>query len=297
MRAPVLERLLACGAAPIAIDDWRRDAFAVVAAGAQPSVAVPSPAAAALHAAVGRVAEPWVCLASPVHLLAGMTHVTLPEEGLLQLEPAENAALAADFNRVFLGSGTRLLTGSGALFCVAERSFDVATREPGEVLGENVFAFQPTGADAARLRRLMSEMEMWLFDHPVNQARSVRQQPVLTGLWLWGGGATLAALPRLPGWTAGADPLFGAFGDRPAFEAADGGGVLVCAEQPGSAAWGLMEQRWLLPLTAALRAGRIGRIEFSCADRLVAVERAVNRRFWRRPRPWWEVFGLAGGAE
>ena len=29
----------------------------------------------------------------------------------------------------------------------------------------------PRGPDAVRVRRLMSEMEMWLFDHAVNESR------------------------------------------------------------------------------------------------------------------------------
>jgi hypothetical protein len=292
-RAPELERLLAHASPPVPSVDWRQDAYHVIAGGA----AAPAVAAAALCGALGLVRGRWVCMASPVHLVAGMTNVTLSAGGVLQLDPAESAALAADFNRVFDDPGIRLVAAPMGLLCVFDRLCEVSTRDPLDVVGHDVFGLQPAGPDATRLRRLMSEMELWLFEHAVNRARAAQRAPVITGLWLWGGGAMLTQLPAVQGWTAGADPLFAAFGTVTEFPreraAAARAGVWVCADAPGAGDWHEVAPRWLAPLSAALRAGDIARVTLSVTDRRVNVERRIGWRFWRGLKPWWEAFGLA----
>jgi hypothetical protein len=162
------------------------------------------------------------------------------------------------------------------------------------------------------LLRLASEIEMWLFDHPVNAARRARGVPVISALWLWGGGAGDAALPDVAGWTAGDDALFSAFRRRlqypPAADsssAASGSarsaaparsGVVVLASWPGTAAWRESEQRWLNPALEDLKAGRLERIEISAAATSLRLSARGLLRFWRRSRPWWESFGVEAAA-
>jgi hypothetical protein len=290
-RSPMLERLVARAGDASRVEDWRIEAFRVIAPGAQrlPSIA------ATLVPEVGSGADPaaWACIATPVHLSAGMRSVTMAADGILSLAPGEAAALSADFNRVFGGAGVRLSVGREALLsCLFDDRIEAVTRDPAEAAGNDVFGFQPSGPDGARLRRLMSEMEMWLFDHPVNHARAAQERRRVTGLWLWGGGPTGEALPPVRGWCAGDDPFFAAFGSEHEFPHAAGGGVVVCAEQPGSNEWREIERRWLVPAVAALGAGRLKRLDLSAADRCFSVGKGLSLRFWRRPRPWWESYGI-----
>jgi hypothetical protein len=292
-RSLLLEQLLARASAAVPMADWRADAFHAVA----PGVPMPPVATAALHAAPDAVAGAWVCVATPVHLSAGMTSVMLPPDGVLELAPDDAYALAAGFNRMFGGAGTCLVVGRGAvLLAVFDELLHVETHDPQAVAGRDLFAFQPTGGDGPRLRLLMSEIEMWLFDHELNRTRMARACAPVTGLWLWGGGATSAAIPPMPAWTAGRDPLFSAFGSEPQWPSGAGAGVIVCAEQPGSPEWANVEQRWLAPAAAALRAGSVSRLDLSAVDHRLSVGRRANLRFWRRPRPWWTSFSV-GGAE
>jgi hypothetical protein len=290
-RSPMLERLVARAGDSSRVEDWRTEAFRVIAPSAQrlPSIA------AAIVPEAGSGADPaaWACIATPVHLSAGMRSVTMAADGILNLAPGEAAALSTDFNRVFGGAGVRLSVGRGALLsCLFDDRIEAATRDPEEVAGNDVFGFQPIGPDGARLRRLMSEMEMWLFDHAVNRARSSQERQPVTGLWLWGGGPTGEALPPVRGWCAGQDPLFAAFGSEYEYPRAAGGGVVVCAVQPGSNEWLDVERRWLVPAIAALGSGRLKRLDLSAADRRFSVGKGSNLRFWRRPRPWWESYGI-----
>jgi hypothetical protein len=291
-RAPVLERLLVRAVLSAQGSDWRGEAFRAIAASDVPR---PPTASAALLAAAEPAPGAWVCVATPVHLVAGMTNVTLSNGGILALDPAQAQALAADFNQVFGASGVRLVEGRDAvLLCVFDRVLEVTTHDPEDVVGGDVFAFQPTGPDAMRVRRLLSEIEMWLFEHAINRARTARELPAITGLWFWGGGEPLPALPGVTGWTAGRDPLFSAFGTVPAFPAGGGAGVVVCAEAVGSADWRDAESRWLVPALASLRSGAIRRLELSAGRQHFSITGRRAWRFWRRPRPWWESFEVEG---
>lgn len=284
-RAPLLERLIARAEEWVPVPDWRADAFRVIAPQAP---CMPAVAAAALCADRGAVSAAWVCVATPVHYQAEMSSVRLIQDGMLSLTAAAAETLAADFNRVWIGSGIRMTASRPAqLFCLFDRALKVVTRDPEDVLGRHIEEFLPAGADAAALRQLISETEMWLFEHAANRARTALGLPVINGLWFWGGGAPVSALPAVQGWAAGDDVFFSAF-TPPDEESPSGVIALGCV--PGSDQWPVVESRWLRPAVAALRAGRIQRLHISAAQRCFTVTGAGLRRFWRRARPWWESF-------
>jgi hypothetical protein len=300
-RAPVLEDLLAHADAPEHIADWRAAAFRVIAPQAPH---VPAIATAAAGGAASSTPGQWALLATPVHLEAGLRTLSLAAEGILALEPGEAEALAADFNRVFAGGGVRLLQARDALLlCVFDAPLEAATTDPEQVAGGDVFAALPSGADAPRLRRLQTEIEMWLFEHEVNAARGARSVPPISSLWLWGGGALGASLPTVEGWTAGSDPLFAAFPRESRYPLQPAGaargsarpGVVVIAEVPGSSAWQRAEECFVAPALADLRSRRLGRIELSAGERTFRLSARGLARFWRRRRPWWEMLAAAPG--
>jgi len=282
-RSSLVEQLLARADDFTPVSDWRSDAFRLIAPQA---AAMPAVAAAALCAERGAVDAAWVGLAAPVHYAAEMSNVRLAPDGMLALRPEEAEALAVDFNRVWTDSGTHLIAGRFAdLYCIFDRALRVMTCDPQEILDRHIEEFLPAGADAPAVRQLMSEMEMWLFEHAVNVARAAQGLKPITGLWLWGGGAALASLPTVRGFCAGADVFFRAFtGDG------SGSAVIVVPEAPGSDAWHDAESRWLEPAVEQLRSGRISRLDLSAGARSFSVTARANRRFWRRRRPWWGYF-------
>ena len=289
VRAPLLERLLARADSQACEEDWRARAFRIIA----PQAPMPAIATAALRGQTqGRIGA-WALVASPVHLVAGMSSVSMAVDGILDLEPAEADLLVADFNRVFDGAGVRLVRGGTApMLCLFDAPLCATTIDPEEVLGQDIGEFLPHGADSARLRRLMSEIEMWLFRHAVNARRSASAVPAISGLWLWGGGASDSPLPAVQGWAVGGDPLFAAFAGPAHFTATSGSGVAVITDWPGSAGWRHAEQNWLAPAAGELRSGRLKRLDLSAGRRCFSVGARGVLRFWRRPRPWWESFGM-----
>ncbi|GAC1301204.1 MAG: hypothetical protein NVSMB10_00350 [Steroidobacteraceae bacterium] len=286
----MLERLISRGSSAVRIADWRADAFGILT---DNSSAAPAVAAAALAAVARAPPGASVYVATPVHLSAGMSTVTMPLGGILGLEEHEARSLVADFDRVFDGSGARLCMGrAAALLCVIDRVIAAVTHDPALAVGRDVFAFQPSGPDGARLRRLMSEIEMWLHDQPLNRLRAAQLMPAVTGLWLWGGGPVEATLPSIRGWTAGDDPIFSAFGDSAQFVSDPPAGVVVCGASPGAPGWTACERQWLQPAAAALRSKAISTLMISAGQRRITITARFSWRVWRRVVPWWTSFGL-----
>jgi hypothetical protein len=282
-RSLLLEQLLARADKFAPVSDWRADAFRVIAPQA---AAMPAVAAAALFADRGVMQAAWVCIAAPVHYVAEMHNVRLAADDLPTLRPDEAETLAIDFNRVWSDSGTRLMAGRSAdLYCVFDRALQVTTRDPEDAVGRHIEEYLPVGAGAPLLKRLMSEIEMWLFEHPVNGARTARGLEPITGLWLWGGGAAVTSLPAIQGFCAGNDVFFKTFA-----QGAAGGGVIVMPDVPGSDAWRGAESQWLKPAVAQLRSGLISRLDLSAGARCFSVSARASLRFWRRRKPWWEWF-------
>jgi hypothetical protein len=249
---------------------------------------MPPIAAAALCADRGAVQAAWVCLATPVHYSAEMTRVRLPDDGILSLPLAAAQALAADFNRVWQTAGISMTAASsGQLFCLFDKPLMATTQDPHEARGRSIEEYLPVGEGSAPLRQLLSETEMWLFQHDLNEARGRSGQPVINGLWFWGGGAPLAALPALQGWAGGDDVFFRAFGARET--AGAGSGVVAVDAAPGSVAWQDVETRWLRPAIAQLRSGGLSRVEISLENWRFTLNSRTLRRFWRRRKPWWEL--------
>lgn len=314
-RAPLLERLLARADDTVHIIDWRAHAWPLLAPGLErPAVATAARAASiagatatpgasgtseASGASDASAASAWLFLATPVHLIAGLHGVHLAANGLLELTALEADALAAAFNTFWGDSGARLLRGRGTrLLCALDptrlgvRATAVpVTRDPEELLGRDIRESLPQGPGAPAVRRLMSELEMWLHEHEVNAARRARTEPEIVGLWLWGGASADRALPSLELWSAGDDALFGAYRPVTRYPGAATPGMLTSPTCPGEPAWAQLEHDWLEPVLADLAAGRLERVELSLAHSSHRLRPRSVRRFWRRARPWWESVG------
>jgi hypothetical protein len=296
-RSRLLERLLAGADAATEVMDWRADAFRVIA----PMAAMPGVGPAALCAEQGsreaaapadmRASSGSVFVATAVHYVADMNTVRLAAEGILSLRQPEAEVLAADFNRIWHDAGVRLIADRHAdLLCAVDQTITVTTRDPEDVLDQHIENYLPIGAGAAHLRQLMSEIEMWLFEHAVNRARVAGGAPAVNALWLWGGGPVLTSLPAVAGWTTGDDVFFRAFASRPDAPRGSASRVLVSAAEPGTDPWRDAESRRLESSVADLAKGRIDRLDLSAGKRCLHVSARWRRRFWRRPKPWWEYF-------
>jgi len=140
-------------------------------------------------------ASPMVWLGTPVHFVAGLSSVHLDARGLLQVELDVRQSLAEEFNTLFAESGYRLEALRSAGFLLLSPTVATPpTVDPARVLGASISEALPAASDAPALRRLSAEIEMWLYDHPVNLRRVKHGRLPITALWFWGGGVARAGI-------------------------------------------------------------------------------------------------------
>jgi hypothetical protein len=266
-------------------------------------------------------------LATPVHLVAGIDRVLLHPAGLLQLPSGEQQQLVEQFAQVFADSPWRLSCGGQRELLLAGPSLAVPGSDPARFLGADPAAGLPQGREAVALRRLGSELELWLHEHPLNRERLRRGELPVTTLWLWGGAAEVAGVPaahapppqpqpRLPPHGYGSDTAVAALmrvlgGESLPLPAQldsvlqdtqrrGAAVVLYPLHAQGSDGEGLapaerlerlahLERHWLGPALSALRAASIGTLVLVAADRVYHLGRLERWRVWRARAPWWEV--------
>lgn len=274
-------------------------------------------AAELAHAPPGAV---W--LATPVHLLAGLTSLHFDRRSVLRLAPAELEELAATFRDTFRGSGFNLhpLPDGELVLSGPSAATPPTTTEPARMLLASVAESLPTGQGAASLRRLSAEIEMWLHGHPLNDARARRGAPPVATLWVWGGGAP--ALSRSAPAREITDAAFGSdayvrglwrlaggecrpmpvdweavIGDRRAQRAL--AAVEVAELLHAHASWTLadaaaqIDRRLISPSLAALRRGALERLVLLANDRSLTLRAGHRWRLWRRAGPRQGLEGLA----
>jgi hypothetical protein len=249
----------------------------------------------------------WV-RADPVHLqLLRDRAVVVPGEALA-ISSEEAQALIASLNAHFAG---RL-----ALRAATPLRWSARAETPLQASGQP--ALESAGSAAAPARQgdaLLTELQMALHAHPVNEAREARGEPAINSLWLWGSGSLPGAGELAPArWQSitADDPLVRGLARAAQVRsrsASGGASWLARSPEDGrhlvvldvlrpfaalsdpagfSASLQALEREWFAPLLAALRTARIGMVTVHAPDgeRALSVEavRGDLRRIWRRPR-------------
>jgi hypothetical protein len=144
--------------------------------------------AASVVPAAGRPSDTTAWIATPVHLIAGLTSLHLDRRSILRLPAADLESFALDFNHTFGDSGLRLAPlAAGDFLMQGPATLTAATTEPARALVADLEASLPRGNDAKAFKRLGAELEMWLHAHPLNETRRRRGDLPVSTLWLWGG--------------------------------------------------------------------------------------------------------------
>jgi hypothetical protein len=282
---PALARLASYGGRET-IDD----ADAAVARLANVANAATAPLAA-LGAGLD-VRDAYVLRADPVTFVAGRDDVLVA--GRVDDMTLPDAASLIDLlNRHFAGDGVVFhAPRADAWFASAREHIPVAT----DPLQTNapVGPHLPRGPNAATWRRWLSEMQMLLHEHPVNQQREAAGLAPATGIWLSGGGTLPDAIPPPPvsihaassrggDVAAGIARLAGSPVLPPPahFDAlARGSDALVVLNEFGDDVAG----NWLSPAVSALERGAIDRLAILAVDGRAHRYEATRPSWWRRMR-------------
>lgn len=286
-RLPVLERLLRVADVRRADTDWRRWVLGLAGASAPPGD-LPVGRTLAAHAGLAPAPGDGWWVATPVRLVAGLSSVHFDPAGSVELAPDVAAAFAARQQAEWADPTHRLVASGSTLLVQLATPAKAATRDPASLAGLGLDAGRPEGPDAARLERLMTELQMWLHERGPT-GRDGRQA---NGLWLWGGGEGEVGGGGPWPVMGASDPFLQALSHatpRDPGRRVDVACVADLVARGGSFADA--DREWFLPLEARLRDGEVSVAELYCRGRVHVLRASQRCRAWRRRRPWWERLG------
>ncbi len=302
---PALEWLLRFSSVE-PVDDWRHWLARELGSGRIAEL----PVAHVCALAAGLPVEgAW--MATPVALEARLDHVRLYDRGLLRVPPHQQQALRSEFGRTF-GPVLDLHDGHERVFVLSGGPHaDIHTEDPARLLDSDIGRALPGGCDAAgELRRLGTEIEMWLHGSLVNIEREKAGQRRISALWLWGGATAGPQFRRPP--PAGTDVrLFGedqylvalcnligvpAGRRAPAGYSQLGAGPPAFVQVspmsgPREESLAELERDWFAPVRTALTSGELESLRVFANDRVFHVAARAGWRFWRRRTNWLESLG------
>jgi hypothetical protein len=126
-------------------------------------------------------------VATPLHATLGLTDLTPLDPAQLQLTDEDSRALCEACDAHLREDDVRLeFVSAGEWRVVAQREIHVLAERPDWIIGESMRPNLPRGDDARLVERWMNELQMLLFNHPVNAARVARRLPPVNVVWLWG---------------------------------------------------------------------------------------------------------------
>ena len=246
--------------------------------------------------------------ADPVSLSINQRGAEMTDPSLLKITVEEAEQLVAALNQQFAEERLefRAVSPDSWVVKVPEPALAVFT-EIEAVYGRNVGDFLPDGEGAAYWHRLMNEIQMLLYAHPVNDARTSRNQPLINSVWLWGGGSyPLSPILNKPeGMVHCNDSLLVALathagtmcvpcpGGMDGLSASHSLIFLDDLQRPAQwldaigwrEAWLNLERDWFVPARELLADGLLKELRITLPDAgiSIVVRRADLWRFWRRP--------------
>ncbi len=131
---------------------------------------------------------PW-SFVTLCHSVVGMGNMSTEDPAQLQVSEAESRQLLADMTPYFVEDGLALYYLEPSLWlCSGEPLRSVRTASLDRVIGKDLSDWQPAQGESAKLRRLQNEMQMMLYTHTVNDARSRTNTTAINSIYFHGNG-------------------------------------------------------------------------------------------------------------
>ncbi|MDD3352865.1 hypothetical protein [Zoogloea sp.] len=247
----------------------------------------------------------WLCC-DPVHLHFARDKLLLADASGLAITRVEADTLMAGLNETFGDIGQFEAPAPDRWYLRVAEAPVPRFHPIADVNGRPVQLFLPEGDDCPRWARLSNEIEVWLYNHPINEAREANGQRRINGIWLWGAGETdlrtrppvqriLANAPYPRGLARHAGIASGTaehFQPSPETTLA----VVDTLHRPllhmtpdaWTAALETLEKDWFAPLLQALKAGQLKHLRITVPGDRHLLELEIGQRglwkFWRKPQ-------------
>jgi hypothetical protein len=138
------------------------------------------------------------------HWQSDTKQVSMRQIPMQDLSPGESDTFLNDMRPFFAEDGISLYPDEpGRWLAHGDMLKGLPTASPDRVLGRNLAPWMPDVSHASDLLRLISEMQMLLYTHALNDAREARGALPVNAIWFSGSGA-LARMPDAQDGTSGA---------------------------------------------------------------------------------------------
>lgn len=205
--------------------------------------------------------------ADPVHLRVMRDRIVMADSGVLGLSQPEADALALSISAHFGAAFSLQPLHQSRWYLRFDQVPRLRTTPISIAVGCDIDPLLPEGEDAMLFRTQLNELQMLLFEHPVNQAREARGELPVNSLWLWGGGC-LPAVPK-PVSSKTATALYSSDVEVRALGRFYG---VETAVMPGLFSAALLEENKLIVLDKLKEAGQYGDA-FGWREAISALER------------------------
>ena len=148
-------------------------------------------AAIAWQQAGNQAGSAYWLYAAPVHLVLQRDTFSLSEPVPLVLEADESAALTTALNKHFEVDALKFFWRENTWFLSLQTNPQINTIAPQAAINKDISAYLPTGEGATKWASFSNEIQMLLFEHPVNIAREAKGLPAINSIWCYGGGMNL----------------------------------------------------------------------------------------------------------
>jgi hypothetical protein len=238
----------------------------------------------------------------PVHLRADLADAIVFDRSQFSLSMAEARSLVEAMNRYLSDDGCAVeLASPDRWYLLSENEIGRQIPAPREMRGRPAGPVLTDSRVAGRWRHLMSELQIVLYQQPINAQREQRGEPPVNGVWIHQGrlveapgyavaqvvtrSSTAQAICRELALDCGEELDESALADT-------GGDLLIFDESLESAAenrglrlqW--MEENWFRTVYSWLRLGKISEIVIDPADgRRFVIRWKYLNRFWKRRKP------------
>ena len=126
--------------------------------------------------------------AAPVHLVLQRDSFSLAGPVPFDLDLEEAEALTRTLNTHFATDGMQFFWHQQQWFLRLAQNPHIETIHPQKAINQDINAFLPTGKGAGAWASFQNELQMLLFEHPVNRAREIKRLPIVNSIWCFGGG-------------------------------------------------------------------------------------------------------------
>jgi len=130
----------------------------------------------------------WVH-ADPVHLRIEQNHIMLADSQAFQITTDEAKEFTNEINKVLGKDNWALLPLHPKRWYIRiKETPKMSTYALSQVTCRNINNFLPSGKDSVAWHKIFNEIQMFLHEHSLNQARERRGELAINSIWFWGGG-------------------------------------------------------------------------------------------------------------